>query len=280
MIIAIIVLVIALAGVLYLCYNYMEDLSKLQLWHDDLRSRYEKLQEKYKVMTKRKNVYYWFSLLRNPDRGKIEIASTEFTREIEVLGIGPDAPGYSEHMSAKMYGDGRIDGSFITGSSRGANRELHGEPQTKEEIKFFFGDYANWADWLWAYYEFYRDFVKVREHPVSKIQTQKEIKTHVGKNLDNEVITLLRRLSKGACIYFSGAIVLETVKHKGQKCLEISGLEGEYRQEVLYRGGKWIDINGKEHILVEKNTALVSVMKYLLDKLKVLNIYDTPVREL
>lgn len=179
MIIAIIVLVIALAGSIYLCYEGIEESIKLQNKYDNLRREHENLQEKYKVMTKRKNVYYWFSLLRNPDRGKIEIDSTEFTRNIEVYG-GPDAPGYSEHMSAKMYGDGRIDGSFITGSSRGANRELHGEPQTKEEIKFFFGDYANWADWLWAYYEFYRDFVKVREHPVSKIQTQKEIQPHVG----------------------------------------------------------------------------------------------------
>lgn len=99
-------------------------------------------------------------------------------------------------------------------------------------------------------------------------------------NLDNEVTALLRRLSKGACIYLSGAIVLETVKHKGQKCLEISGLEGEYQQEVLYRGGMWIDIDYKEHILVKKNTALINVMKYLLDKLEVLNIYDAPVREL
>ncbi len=159
MIITIIVLVIALAGAIYFCNEGMEEAIKLENKYDNLRREHEKLQEKYKVMTKRKNVYYWFSLLRNPDRGKIEIASTEFTRDIEEYD-GPDAPGYSEHMSAKMYGDGRIDGSFITGSSRGANRELHGEPQTKEEIKFFFGDYANWADWLWAYYEFYRDFVK------------------------------------------------------------------------------------------------------------------------
>ena len=33
-----------------------------------------------------------------------------------------------------------------------------------------------------------------------------------------------------------------------------------------------------QNILVKKNIALVSVMKYLLDKLKVLNIYNVPVQ--
>lgn len=278
MIIAIIVLVIALAGSIYLCYEGIEESIKLQNKYDNLRREHENLQEKYKVMKKRKNISYWFSLLRNPDRDKIEIARTVIPQS-EILGIEAYTVSNFDfnYMYAKMYGNGHIDSSFITDSTRGANKEFHGEPHSKEELKFFFGDRA---DWLWSYYEYYRDFVKVREHPVSKIQTQKEIQTHVGKNPDNEVTTLLRRLSKGACIYLSGAIVLETVKHKGQKCLEVSGLEGEYRQEVLYRGGKWIDIDGKEYILVEKNTALISVTAYLLEKFKVLNIYDTPVREL
>lgn len=265
-------LVIALAGAIYLCNKETEEAIKLKNKYDNLHREHENLQGKYKAMEKDKDISYWFSLLRNPNRSKIEIARTGFEKYVDGIGFA-----YSEYMTAVMYGDGRISGSFSTGRSHNLDRNINREPDTHEELEFFFGKDA---DWLWAYYEFYRDFVKVREHPVSKIQAQKENKQHMNKNPNNEVTALLRRLSKGACIHLSGAIVLQTVKHKGQKCLEVSGLEGEYRQEVLYRGGKWIDIDGKEHILVEKNTALISVTAYMLEKFKVLNIYDTPVREL
>lgn len=273
MLIAIILLIIALVGVAYAWYKNMDTLIDYRIRLDSLSKDYRTLKKNYKAMEQHSSILYWLSLLRNPNRDKIIIVGP-----IEGYGTGDNC---STALYATMYGDGRICASYTVYSNdsnlSNKSRKINREPHTQEEVEFFF---RKDADWLWAYYEFYRDFVKVREHPVSKIQTQKEIKTHVGKNLDNEVTALLRRLSKGACIYLSGAIVLETVKHKGKKCLEISGLEGEYRQEVLYRGGTWIDINGKEHILVEKNTALLSVMKYLLDKLKVLNIYDTPMREL
>lgn len=273
MLITIILLTITLAGVVYVWYKDTDKLIDYKIRLDSLSKEYITLKKNYKAMEQHSSILYWFSLLRNPNRGKIIIAGP-----IEGYGTGDNC---STALYATMYGDGHLCASYTVYSSDSSlsnkSRKINREPDIHEELEFFFGKDA---DWLWAYYEFYRDFVKVREHPVSKIQAQKEIKTHVGKNLDNEVTALLRRLSKGACIYLSSAVVLETVKHKGKKCLEISGLEGEYRQEVLYRGGTWIDINGKEHILVEKNTALLSVMKYLLDKLKVLNIYDTPVREL
>ena len=131
MIIAIIVLVIALAGAIYFLYAEMDESIELKNRYDNLRREHEKLQEKYKVMKKRKNMSYWFSLLRNPDRGKIEIASMEFTRDIEVYDSPDDSPGYSEHMSAKMYGDGRI--------------ELHGDghdtddfrPSTEHQLQYY-----------------------------------------------------------------------------------------------------------------------------------------------
>ena len=153
MIIAIIVLVIALAGAIYLCYKTMDELTTLQRWHDDLRDRYENTIKKYNAMKRQKDMSHWFSLLRNPNRGKIEIANNEFERYVDGINFA-----YSAYMSAKMYGDGRICGSYTTyGAGGNKNKAINREPHTREEVEFFFEDKA---DWLWTYYEFYRDFVK------------------------------------------------------------------------------------------------------------------------
>lgn len=41
------------------------------------------------------------------------------------------------------------------------NVSIDREPRSRQEVELFFGEDSSVdSDWLWTYYEFYRDFVK------------------------------------------------------------------------------------------------------------------------
>ncbi len=119
---------------------------------NDFRSRYEEVsatyrewQDFYNEVIQRKELKHWFTLLRNPNKSEIVIADT----------FGFDIHGNARH--AKMFADGKIEG-YIDGQ---LNISIDREPYSRQELELFFGqDNSIDADWLWTYYEFYRDFVK------------------------------------------------------------------------------------------------------------------------
>lgn len=123
------------------------------LWKlNDFRSRYEEIsatyrewQDFYNEVIQHKELKHWFTLLRNPNKSEIVIADTS----------GFDIHGNNRY--AKMFADGKIEG-YIDGQ---LNISIDREPYSRQEVELFFGENDSIdSDWLWMYYEFYRDFVK------------------------------------------------------------------------------------------------------------------------
>ncbi|MBQ6664093.1 MAG: hypothetical protein IJM68_00755 [Synergistaceae bacterium] len=143
---------------------------------------------------------------------------------------------------------------------------------------------ANWANAVQQQfgvglaYEEYTNPHQWQPAPSQPQFTKHEHKDVTTTNSTTPVADLLAALKRGACIYLSGAVVLESVSIRGKKCVEISGLEGEHRETVLSKGGKVVRIGDKEHMLMTLGN--VSAMEYILSKSRVLNIFDATAREL
>lgn len=202
---------------------------------------------------------YLISLLDDPKAREKVIINYDVERYTH-LAYPYTGGNISSSYHIKMYGDGRI--------------ELHGDghdtddfrPSTEQQLQYYIDDKNVCL--------FYRLLQKQKR----KDQELKECKQKLAEcqkrlNAVAKVIQthkLVNKIMEGGKVYLSGPIVLEKVQQDGKNYIGVYlsfGCEKIYK-DLLGLGGLSLDTN----VLIDTDNK--KALQYILDRTKIINIYD------